>query len=472
MTPSNPKRRSPRRRRSVKRSRPSAKLPAQLKTVNLHAAGIDVGATEHWVAVPRDHSEQPVRQFGAFTADLHLLAEWLEKSGVETVAMESTGIYWIPLMEILEERGFEVFIVDPHRLKNVPGRKSDVLDCQWIQQLHTFGLLSGAFRPEDEICVLRSYLRQRAMLVSYAGIHIQHMQKALTQMNIKLQHVVSDITGATGMGIIRAILGGERDVQKLAALRNYRCRKSEATIAKALEGHWRVEHLFALQQAVELFDIYHQKMAQCDAKIEAHLQHLEDRSGGRSVPEKQRAKRHRTGLHFDARESLFRTAGVDLTQVPGLDEYNVLKILSEIGTDMSKWATDKHFGSWLGVAPGSKISGGKNLSSRSKPCANRAASALRLAANGLHNSKTALGAFLRRKKAQRGAPKAITATAYKLARIIYAMLRDQTEFVETGQDYYERQYQKRVLRNLRRNAKELGFQLVPTPEPARTGTHG
>src|SRR5215475_9901183 len=275
------------------RSRPVAhrhvcapKLPPELRRTNLNAAGVDVGAASHYVAVPdgRDSEGSDVRAFGAFTADLYALADWLIRCGIETVAMESTGVYWIPLFELLAERGFEVKLVDPRRLKNVPGRKSDVLDCQWIQQLHTFGLLSGAFRPDDQICVLRSYLRQRAMLVRYASDHIRHMQKALEQMNVKLTQVVTDITGVTGMGIIRAILGGERDPKRLAALRDERCKNTEETIARALEGNWRSEHLFELRQAVELVDFYQKQLAACDKQIEAHLRRFEDKSGGQALP--------------------------------------------------------------------------------------------------------------------------------------------------------------------------------------------
>lgn len=459
------KARQRRRDRSERRARPETELPAGLDTVNLGAAGIDVGATEHWVAVPRDRATQPVQRFDAYTADLHQLADWLEECGIVTVAMESTGVFWGPLLELLEARGFEVHLVDPHRLKNVPGRKSDVLDCQWIQQLHTFGLLSSAFRPVDQVCVLRAFMRQRAMLISSASTHIQHIQKALTQMNIKLQHVLSDITGTTGMRIIRAILGGERDPHQLAQLRDGRCRKSAATIAKALEGNWRTEHLFSLRQAVELFEVYSQKIAECDVEIEAQLARFDDRSGGEVLAEKANRKSQRhSALNFDAREHLFRLCGVDLTDVPGLDTQTVLTVISEIDTNTRKWPTGDHFSSWLGVCPGSNISGGKKLGSRSKPCANRAAAALRLAASGLYRSQTSLGTFLRRKKAQLGAPKAITATAHKLALIIYAMLRDRKPYVEPGLDHYAQQFRERYLRNLQRNAKQLGFELVAIAE--------
>lgn len=438
------------------KSRQGHSKPSLFDQVNLNAAGIDIGATEHYVAVPEGRDSKVVRSFSSFTADLYRLADWLASCEIETVAIESTGVYWIPLMEVLETRGFEVRLVDPKRIKHVPGRKTDVLDCQWLQQLHTFGLLASAFRPEDDICVLRSFLRQRSMLVSYSAQHIQHMQKALTQMNIKLQHVVNDITGLTGLRIIRSILSGERNPNKLAQLRHHGCRKSEETIALALEGNWRQEHLFELQQAVDLFEFYTEKVVECDERIEAYLRGFEDRHPAVELSKKKGSK----GLNFDGRELLFRMSGVDLTAIDGINALTALRLISEIGTDMSHWPSVKHFASWLGLCPGSKVTGGKLLSSRSKRCANRAAAALRLAATGLFNSKSALGAFLRRKRAQLGAPKAITATAHKLARLVYSMLRYGTEYVDAGQSYYEERYRDRAIRNLRRNAEHLGFQVV------------
>ena len=434
----------------------------ELSPMNPNAAGIDVGAESHFVAVPVDRDEQPVREFEAFTSDLYRLAEWLDICGVETVAMESTGVYWIPLFGVLEERGFEVILVDPRRLKNVPGRKTDVVDCQWLQQLHTYGLLGGAFRPEEEIRQLRSYLRHRSMLVDYASHHIQHMQKALTQMNIKLQHVVSDITGKTGMDIIEAIITGERNPRELAKLRDYRVKASESTIAKALHGHWRDEHLFELTQAVELYTTYQNKIADCDRRIEALLKTFDDRSEGPPPPktEKKSRRSQHNAPSFDARSHLYRMTGVDLTSIDGVEAHTALKLVSEIGLDMTRWPTVKHFTSWLGLCPGSKITGGKVKSSRTKPSANRAAAALRLAANSLHRSDSALGAFFRRMKAKMGAPAAITATAHKLARLVYSMLKHGTNYVDAGQDYYERQYQHRVMKNLAHRAKQLGYTLV------------
>lgn len=440
------------------------RLPPQLAQVHLNAAGIDVGSEFHFVAVPPDRDEFPVRKFPAFTADLVALVDWLAVCGIETVVMESTGVYWIPLFELLESRGLEVLLVDPRRLKSVPGRKTDIVDCQWLQQLHTFGLLSGAFRPAEEVVVLRSYLRQRAMLVEYAAQHVQHMQKALAQMNVKLDKVLSDITGVTGLTILEAILRGERDPIALAKLRDERCKNSEATIAKALHGNWREEHLFALAQAHALFRAYHAQIAKCDERIENHLATMTDRSGGAPLPPQPRRRgRHRNEPSFDMRQSVHRATGVDLTRIDGIDGHTALKLVSEIGADMTPWKTVKHFTSWLGLCPGNKQSGGKLLSGRTKPCANRAAAALRLAACGLHRSQTALGAYLRRMKARLGSPKAITATAHKLARIVYFTLKYGWTYVDKGAKWYEQQFRQRVLKSLQSRALQLGYTLTPIP---------
>jgi transposase len=448
-------------------------LPPQLKQINLNAAGIDIGSEEHWAAVPpgRDREGQDVRRFEAFSGDLCALADWLKQCEIETVAMESTGVYWIALYELLVERGFEVLLVDARRVKNVPGRKTDVLDCQWLQELHTYGLLRGAFRPADQVCILRSYLRQRSMLVAYASHHVQHMQKALEQMNLKLAHVVSDITGLTGMGIIQAILKGERNPVELAKLRDPRCKNSEATVARALEGHYRQEHLFSLQQAVELVEFYQKQIAACDCQIEACLQQFEDKSPETPLTARSR-RRRRSGVGFDARSYLYRITGVDLTQIDSIEANTALTVIGEIGLDMSRWPTEKHFGSWLGLAPGNKVSGGKRLSGRTKPSANRAAAALRMAAQSLNQSQSALGAYFRRLKARLGAPKALTAAAYKLARILYRMLMHGAGYVDQGEATYEERYRDRLLRNLKRRAAELGFQLTAisssTGQPALT----
>ena len=442
-----------------------------LSQVNLNAAGIDVGASSHFVAVPEDRWEQPVREFEAFTADLYRLADWLAGCGVETVAMESTGVYWIPLFGVLEERGFQVMLVDPRRIKNVPGRKTGVQDCQWLQQLHTCGLLSGAFRPEGEIRRMRSYLRQRAMLVEYAAQHVQHMHKALTQMSVKLHQVISDITGKTGMDIIEAIVRGERNPRKLARLRDPRTRADEKTIAKSLQGHWREEHIFELSQALELYRAYQDKIAQCDREIERQLQRFEDHSDGEPPAPNGKKRNQKNAPRFDAQGQLYWMTGVDLTRIDGVDGFTALKVVSEIGTDMTKWPSAKHFASWLGLSPNHRITGGRVMSSKTKASGNRAAAALRLAANALHRSGSALGAVLRRKKAHLGAPKAITATAHKLARIIYFMLRYGREYVDAGAEYYERQYQQRALRAATRRATHLGYQLVPMSDAPEYATY-
>lgn len=438
-------------------------LPSEFEQININAAGIDIGSEKHYVAVPkgRDPQGQDVRHFETFTTDLYTLADWLKQCNIDTIAMESTGIYWIPLFEILERKGFEVRLVNPRSIKHAPGRKSDVVDCQWIQQLHAYGLLTSAFRPDDQISVLRSYHRQRSMLVSHAATHIQHMQKALEQMNLKLNNVISDITGATGMKIIRSILAGERDPIKLASHRHPNCKRSVKQIAKSLHGNWRDEHVFALQQALALYEFYQTQIKACDNQIQAHLCRFEDRSdGGTPPPPPRRSNRPGKKITFDAGDHLYRMTGVDLTQIDGLNTPTVLTIIAEVGLDMTRWPTSKHFASWLGLCPGSKISGGKNFSSKSKPSANRAAHAFRMAAYGLHRSQTATGAFLRRKKAQLGAPKAITATAHKIARTFFEMMKNRTEYKDLGVDYYQKRYKNRMLSNLKRNAKELGYKLV------------
>lgn len=430
------------------------RLPKHLVHLNACAAGIDVGSRSHFVAVPEGTDPEPVREFSTFTDDLERLADWLISCGVTTVAMESTGIYWIPVFEILESRGIEVKLVNARHVKNVPGRKSDVLDCQWLQQLHTYGLLRGAFRPADQVCALRAYVRQRATLVKISGSHIQHMQKAMAQMNLQLHNVVNDITGVTGMCIIKAILAGERDPHKLAAFRDKRCKNDAKTIARSLHGNYRPEHLFSLQQAVELYEFYLAKIDECDRQILAQLQVFDSKdaeggSGGGKPP-------------TSVEEALMRMSGVDLTDIDGIDTASALKIIAEIGIDMSRWKTDKHFTSWMSLSPGTKITGGKVLSGATKKNANRAAQAFRMAAFSLTRSKSYLGGYFRRMKARLGAPKAITATARKLATIVYAMLKNGTSYVDLGQDYYEERYQSRLLQNLKRKAKHLGFELVPT----------
>ena len=446
----------------AQRKRPTTQSVISLTHPN--AAGIDIGSAAHFVAVPPDRDDQPVREFASFTADLHRLADWLDACCVDTVAMESTGVYWIPLYELLESRGFTVLLVNARHVKNVSGRKSDVLDCQWLQQLMSFGLLHGAFRPADQVCVLRSLTRQRTMLLRSQGRFVQHMQKALTQMNLQLANVISDVAGETGQKILRAIVAGERDGQALAQLRNARIRASEDEIAKSLQGTWRVEHLFALKQALDAFDFCGAQLAECDAQVQAQLQSLHVRE---DEPTKGKKRgRARNAPKFDLRTQLFQMCGVDLTRINGIDVTTALVVVSEVGADMGKFPSDKHFASWLGLCPGTKITGGKVMSGKTKRCANRAAQALRLAAAALRSSQSALGAYYRRMCARMDKPKAVTAAAHKLARLIYAMLTNGQEYTDQGQDYFEERYRQRVLHNLAQKAKAMGMQLVPSDNTA------
>jgi transposase len=380
--------------------------------------------------------------------------------------MESTGVYWIPIYEILEARGFEVYLVNARHLKNVPGKKTDVLDCQWIQQLHTYGLLRASFRPDNEMVALRSYLRQRDNLIRYRSAHIQHMQKALQQMNLKLTNVLTDITGQTGLQILRAIVVGEHDPIALAQYRDPRCKSTQAEIAKSLTGHYKAEHLFALQQALEGYDFYTEQLRVCDGEIEGKYQAFKPQVDIETEPLPPPAKKPRrqaTHPDYDLRTYLYQLTGVDLTRIDGLDSLSVQTIISEIGLDMTKWPTGKHFASWLGLAPHNAISGGKVLKRRTKQIANRAATALRLAAQSAGRSQSALGGFYRRMRAKHGAPKAITATAHKIARMIYHMLKYRVDYVDPGQDYYEQKYRERIIKNLQRKAQALGMQLVSAP---------
>jgi transposase len=463
----------------MKKTTKSAKTkPAQLSLLNPRCAGIDIGAAEIFVCIAKTHSEQEVRSFPTFTADLKRMVKWLQESGVESVAMESTGVYWIPPYEILDEAGFEVLLVNARFFKSVPGRKTDVQDCQWIQQLHSYGLLRGSFRPSNDIVGLRSYVRQRSRLFESAGTQVQLMHKALIQMNIQLNHVISDITGVTGLNIVRSILQGERDPNALADLSVSGCRKNKDVIAKALEGNYRAEHVFALERSYEAYEFFHTQIHKCEKAIQQTLESiqaatplLQPQEPPKShveqppAPTKKRCANktaaNRSPYCFNAPDAIKRVTKVDLTTIPGIDANTAMKILSEIGTDMSCWADAKAFASWLGLCPGNKISGGKILSSKTKPSDNQLAQALRMAASSLYRSKTAIGAFFRRLRARLGAPKAITATAHKLARILYRMLANGTNYWEVGENYYEQQYQARVVANLTRRAEEFGFVLVP-----------
>jgi len=443
-----------------------------LSPVHPDAAAIDIGATMHVAAVGPDRDADPVRTFQTFTDDLHRLADWLARCGIKTVAMESTGVYWIPAYEVLEQRGFEVVLVNARDAKHVPGRKTDVSDAQWLQRLHEYGLLRGSFRPQAEIAGLRAYLRQRERLLDYAAAHIQHMQKALTQMNLQLHHVVSDITGVTGMRIIRAIVAGERDPATLASYRDVRCHATVETVRQALVGNAREEHVFALTQAVELYDVYQAKVAACDKQIEAILTRL--KSSATPPADKLPAARHTTrqpnAPAFEVREALHAILGVDLTQIHGVGPYLALKLVGECGTNLTAWPSAKHFTSWLALAPHNKISGGKVLSSRTRRTSNRTAALLRLAAVTVGRTDTALGAFYRRLSGRVAKAKAVTATARKIAVLFYNTLRHGMAYADPGASYYEERYKQRVLTNLHRRAKALGLVLQPAgPDAAQAG---
>jgi transposase len=438
--------------------------PSLLDRINPHAAGIDCGSAEHFVAVPPDRAAAAVQSFKTYTSDLLRLADWLGACRVTSVAMEATGVYWIPIYEILETRGIEVLLVNARHMKNVPGRKSDVSDWEWLRELHSVGLLRGSFRPTDAIVALRAYLRHRHTLVESAGTYVQRMQKALVQMNLQLSVVISDITGVTGLRILRDIVAGHRDAQRLAEYRDYRCRASQAEIEAALTGNYRVEHLFVLQQNLELFDACQTQLATCDRAIAAHLGHLtatlDSPATPLPAPRVNRKKADNEPL-FDIRTPLHQlTGGVDLTQIDGIAPYSALKLIAEIGTDMRRWATEKHFTAWLTLAPKNKISGGRLLSSRTEPSANRAAVILRMAAMTLGRGSTALGAFYRRLAGRIGKAQAITATARKLAILIYRALKGKLVYRDPGAEAYDLQQRTRVLRRLRQRAATLGFDLV------------
>lgn len=431
-------------------------------------AGIDIGSKSHFVAVPSDRDVDPVKEFSTFTRDLNRMVNWLKECKIKTIIMESTGVYWIPAFELLESNGFDVKLVNARHVKNVSAHKTDVLDCQWLQQLGTFGLVKGAFRPADTILPLRSYLRQRDMLIKNASMHILHMQKALTQMNLHLHNVISDITGATGIAIIRKIVAGVTDPKILAALRDERCRNPQEVIEASLVGNYRTEHLFSLKQALELYDYYMQKIKECDCRIGEQAKMMETKCDPerlnllkKNVKKKTVKKPKKHEYPFDLTSELIRLTGVDLTKIPSIGASTALTIVSEIGVDMSPWRSAKSFASWLGLCPGNKVSGGKRLSGKTKPCANRVTIALRIAANTLYKSECAYGAFLRRMKARLGSPKAITALAHKLAKLIYIMLKNGHEYVERGVEFYETMYRERREMSLKRKAKELGYELVP-----------
>jgi transposase len=439
-----------------------------LPPLNVNAAGIDVGSAEHYVAVPTDRDAEPVQSFGSFTADLHRMAGWLKNCRIQTVVMQATGVYWTALYDVLESYGLEVNVAHAQHTKTLPGRKTDVQECQWLQKLHTFGLLNKAFRPAEEIRVLRSYLRQRENLVAAAAMCVQHMQKALTEMNIQLANVISDISGTTGMAILRDIVRGERDPEKLARHKHARIRASHQEIARSLEGTWREELLFVVGQSLELYDTYQEKIQLCDQRIDEHLHRMEAKVDPASDPIPEPSRRGKGSRprqpHFDLRGHLYRITGVDLTQIDSIDVRIAQTVISEVGLDMSRWKTEKHFASWLGLCPDNRTSGGKVLKRGTRRVVNRAATALRLAAWSLIRSRSALGAKFRRLRSRLGAPKAITAMAHTLARLVYRMLKFGHHYVDQGIEYYEAKYPQQQLRWTAKQAAALNMQLIPLPE--------
>lgn len=434
-----------------------------LEQLNLNAAGIDIGDREIWVAVPQERDEQPIRRFFTFTHNLQALTHWLIACKIDTVAMESTGIYWIPLYDLLEQAGLKVCLINARHLKSVPGRKSDVLDCQWLQQLHTYGLLQASFRPDANIRQIRTLSRQRTTLLQYRARHIQHLQKTLQLMNLKLTSVVGSVTSKTGLTIIRAILKGERDPHRLAKLRDPRCKHSEHTIAQALHGTYLPEHLFLLKQALFFFETFSQQIHELDLQLNLAFNQFDPQVDldQQPLPKARRPAREKNSPAFDLRKTLYLTTGVDLTQVDGIGELTAQTFISEVGLDMSPWPTVKHFASWLALAPYQDVSAGKVLKSGTRPSNNRANTALRLAAKSLLHSRSPLGVYYRALRARLGPQKAITAAAHKLARILYHMLKYKQPFNPDLLLQQSRQKQKRQLGRLQRQAQALGYQLSP-----------
>lgn len=469
---------------SSKASKSRAKK--NISIINPDSAGIDIGSRSHFVAVPEDCDEKNVREFSSTTTGLLEMVNWLKKCSIKTIAMESTGSYWIPAYEILESSGFEVYLVNAQFIKNVPGRKTDVIDCQWIQKLHSFGLLSKSFRPQDHALKLRALARQHTSLIEHRSPHVQHMQKALQEMNVQLHTHIRDITGLTGMRIINAILQGERNPKVFATLVHPSCKNPSEKIANSLRGNYRDEHLFALKQARDLYMFFSEKVVEAEQEIQKALAEFSDYVNFKDnkkqalevddskndivfkklkklkIEKKENEKKVKKGLSFSADPFLKAITGVDLTTIPGIDQTLGLKIMAEIGGNVDAWKSEKHFASWLGVCPGNKISGGRQISGKTKTCKNRVSIYLRMAANGLWNAKCYLGAYLRRLRNRLGGMKAITATAHKLAKIIYAMIKQGVEYREIGEDFYERTYNQRRLKALQRQAKDMGFELIST----------
>jgi transposase len=439
-----------------------------LEVVHPDAAGIDIGNAAHYVAVPPDRDGEPVRRFDCFTQDLHAMADWLNRCGIVTVAMQSTGVYWLPVYEILVARGFEVFLVNARHTKNLPGRKSDVQECQWLMKLHTYGLLNNSFRPSQEICILRTYWRQRDEHVKSASTAIQRMQKVLTEMNVQLANVISDISGVTGMAILDAIVEGERNRYQLAELADPRIKANKEEIAKSLEGNWRPELLFVLRQERDIYREYQKRIGECDAAIQAHLKKMDDQAEPGSKPETPKRGKRAGGNapQFDLRGELFRISGIDLTKIDGINVMTAQTIVAEVGLDMSKWPSEAHFASWLGLCPDNKITGGKVYHRGSRHVENRAATAFRMAATSLWRSKTYLGAKFKRLRTQLGAPKAITAMAHTLARLVYRMLKYGQQYVDKGMEFYQQRYEQQQIKWIEKKARDLGLVITIAQAPA------
>jgi len=452
-------------RREIMRKIQSEDL--SLEVVHPHAAGIDIGNESHYVAVPSTRDSQPVRRFGCTTVELKVMAEWLKQCGIRTVAMQSTGVYWIAVYDILEAAGLDVYLVNARDTKNLPGRKSDVQESQWLMKLHTYGLLRNSFRPSQEIRTIRTYWRQRNDLIRAAVSHIQRIQKVLTQMNIQLANVLSDVSGVTGQAILKAILAGERDPHKLAALRDPRVKASEEQIAQSLEGNWQEELLFVLKQEQDGYEFCEKQMAECDRQLNHYLKQRADRSHGAPLPEEKRKgrlkKKSGNKPQFDLRTGLFRMSGTDLTRVDGIDVITATTILSEAGWDMSKWVTEDHFVSWLRLCPDNRISGNKVIGKGRLPTNNRVTIALKMAASTLRLSDTYLGAQFRRFRTRLGAPVAIKAMAAKLARLVYRMLRYGMKYVDKGAVFYQAQHRQLQIKHLKWKAATLGYQLTQVP---------
>jgi transposase len=437
-------------------------LNRSLPEMRPNAAGIDIGATEIFVAVPADRDIDSVRSFPSFTEDLHRLADWLQACHVDTVAMESTGVYWIPLFQILEARGIEVHLVNAQHVHHVPGRKSDVLDCQWLQYLHSVGLLKASFRPEQAVCEIRSLMRHRESLVELASVHVQHMHKALDQMNLQIHHVISDITGVTGLAIVDAIANGQTDPQQLAALRDYRIKASEKIVTKSLVGTYRREHIFTLRQSRTAYRHYQQLISDCDREIQQRIEAFDPNNSGSSHSANSNDSAVSNPKDFDLKTHLERIYGVDLTAIPGFQCLRVQTLLSELGANLSKFPTIDSFSCWLNLCPKDGFSAGRRIRIPKNNTKNRAAQVFRLAATTLQNSQSYLGDYYRSQRARHGAPKAIKNTAHKLARLFYRLVTTHQPYDQSVFLKLEQRNQQRRVRKLQSLAKQMGYNLVPT----------